>query len=118
MRTTTNTNAKNQTVPFFILRLPDGRIKALFTVPSNMAETLVIHPIFCRGGSFDLQIDAVNANPSRERSNYAVRSTTETIFISTIFCSPYPDETARAIAQRIAIRQEDPSPAVSHLFGR
>ena len=104
-------------MPFFILRVPDGRIKALFTVPSNMAETLVIHPIFCRGGSFDLQIDDVNVNQSRER-NYAVQSTTSTIFISTVFCSPYPDETARAIAERIAIRQEDPSPAVSHLFGR
>ena len=102
--------ARNKAVPFFVLHLADARFKALFTVPSGMAETLILHPILCRGGSFDLTIDLVSQNDSMQ--------STSTSFLSTEFSSSYPEETARAIAERIAIRQEDPSPAVSHLFGR
>jgi len=71
-----------------------------------MAEKLVNHPILCRGASFDLKIDVV-----------AVDTNTGTSFLSTEFSSPDPEETAQAIADRIFIRAEYPSPAISHLFG-
>jgi len=78
-----------------------------------MAENLVDHPILCRGASFDLTIDAVSQ--SREKTTAVQNSGTS--FLSTEFFSPNPEETARAIAERIAIRQENPSPNLSHLFG-
>ena len=97
-------------VPFFVLRLSNDEAKALFTVPSDVAEVLISHPILCRGASFDLKIDVV----SRERSS-SVRDS-DTTFLSTHFSSPDPEETARAIAERIAIRQANPSPNVN-FFG-
>lgn len=112
MTTATTTNIQSKTVPFFVLRVSTDRFKALFTVPSRMAEALVIHPILCRGASFDLKIDSVSR--SRERNLSAEPNSTT--FLSTEFSSPYPEETARAIAERLAIRQDGPSPAISNLF--
>ena len=112
--TTNTSNNSNKSVPFFVLHLSDDKVKALFTVPSDMAEKLVNHPILCRGASFDLKIDVVSQ--SREKTT-TVDTNTGTSFLSTEFSSPDPEGTARAIADRIFIRAEYPSPAISHLFG-
>mmetsp|Transcript_18389 Transcript_18389/g.37629 ORF Transcript_18389/g.37629 Transcript_18389/m.37629 type:complete len:134 (-) Transcript_18389:503-904(-) len=109
----TATTNSNRIIPFFVLHLSDDKVKALFRVPSNMAETLVGYPILCRGASFDLIIDVI----SQSRETATAGQNSRTTFLSTEFCSPDPEETARAIAERIAIRQEFPSPNVSNLFG-
>lgn len=123
MTTKTETKKSNKSVPFFILHLSGDKVKALFTVPSSTAEALVSYPILCRGASFDLSVDEVSQ--SRENTLLRIESirrdasfqNIDISFLSTQFSSPNPEETARAIAERIAIRQENPSPNVSHLFG-
>eukprot|EP00934_Nitzschia_sp_Nitz4_P007480 Nitzschia sp. Nitz4//scaffold3_size479765//374423//374822//NITZ4_000157-RA/size479765-augustus-gene-1.620-mRNA-1//-1//CDS//3329550929//7470//frame0 len=97
-------------VPYFVLRLADGKAKALFTVPTAMATALVIHPVLCRGSSFDLEIDVVSQGRKKQ-------SSTSTSFLSTEFFSPQPEQTAQAIAERIAIRIGSPSPGISQFFG-
>jgi hypothetical protein len=113
MTTNNTTSESNKCIPFFVLRLSDDKFKALFVVQASAAETLVSHPILCRGAIFDLTIDAVSQ--SREKVNALQHSGKS--FLSTEFSSPNPEETARAIAERIAIRQETPSPNISQLFG-
>ena len=93
----------NNIVPFFVLNISNDKVKVLFLVSSYAAETTVKYPILCRGASFDLAIDGVGGSCG-------------TSFLSTEFSSPNPEETARAIAERIAVRQESPPPDVSHLF--
>jgi hypothetical protein len=109
----TTTMNSNKNIPFFVLHLSDDKVKALFVVPSSMAKSLIKHPILCRGASFDLTIDVVSQSRAR---NTAVENS-GTTFLATEFSSPQPEETARAIAERISIRQENPSPNVAHLFG-
>lgn len=93
-------------VPYFILQLDDGQSRALFTVPSNAAKGLVVHPVLCRGSSFALDLH------DEERQKESA-----TAFLSTVFYSPTPEETAREIAERLSIRIGSPSPMVSQLFG-
>ena len=99
-----------QTIPYFVLRLNDGRAKVLFTVPSALAQSLSVNPVLCRGASFDLEIDRVSLVSQPQ-------SSTTTSFLSTEFDSPTPEETARAISERIAFRIGSPSLALSHFFG-
>jgi hypothetical protein len=101
----------SQTIPYFVLRLSDGRAKALFTVPSAIATSLAVNPILCRGASFDLAIDSVSLVQQQQQPS------TGTSFLSTEFDSPNPEETARAISERIAIRIGNPSVSLSHFFG-
>lgn len=88
----------HESVPYFVLRLDGsdqtsfGRVKALFTVPEELAEALSVHPILCRGSSFALEMDI------------AAPSSNKTTFLSTIFESRYPEETAQEISQRLAAR--------------
>jgi hypothetical protein len=115
-------------VPYFVLHLPDGRAKALFTVPSDMAEILVLHPIMARGACFHLNVDVVSLgrpiiqrgrrscsnNDGNENVDYSNDNAANigdgsavqvaTSFLSTEFISPRPDETALAISERIWIR--------------
>jgi hypothetical protein len=98
------------TIPYFVLRLNDGRAKVLFTVPSALAQSLSVNPVLCRGASFDLEIDRVSLVSQPQ-------SSTTTSFLSTEFDSPTPEETARAISERIAFRIGSPSLALSHFFG-
>jgi len=102
----------DKTVPYFVLHLSDEIVKALFVVESSMTEKLISYPILCRGASFDLAIDAVSK--SREKSPSLQNN--GTTFLSTEFSSPDPEESARAIAERIAIRQENPTPNFSNMF--
>ena len=104
-----NMTTTSSEVPYFVLHLSDGKAKALFTVPTQMAESLVVNPVMCRGSSFDLEIDVVSQG--RKKSSSA------TSFLSTEFYSPDPEETAQAISERIAIRMGSPSPALSQFFG-
>mmetsp|Transcript_20983 Transcript_20983/g.43206 ORF Transcript_20983/g.43206 Transcript_20983/m.43206 type:complete len:114 (+) Transcript_20983:118-459(+) len=113
MTTNAPTRNGNKIVPFFVLNLSDDNVKALFIVSSSAAETLVQHPILCRGASFDLTVDSVS---QFQEMGTAVQNS-GTSFLSTEFSSPNPDETAQAIAERIAIRQESPPPNISSLFG-
>ena len=95
-------------VPYFILDQDDGhKVKALFTVPSHLAKSLVEYPIMCRGACFDLHIDSVNGG-----SEY----NTESVFLMTEFESPHPEETASAISLRLASRVKD-SASRSNLLG-
>ena len=119
MTTTTNRNSNNnnKTVPFFVLHLADDRVKALFRVPSDIAETLIHHPILCRGSSFDLTVDVMSSqcrdkNDSDNNDNDDTTTMIHgTCFLSTEYSSPDPEGTAQAIAERIAIRIENPSTA-------
>ena len=94
-------------VPYFVLQLENGKARVLFTVPTELAPALSQHPIMCRGACFVLELDAAGSDPARS----------PTTFLSTVFESPLPDETARAISERIAIRIGDPSPGMSQMFG-
>ena len=118
MTTTTNRNSNNnnKTVPFFVLHLADDRVKALFRVPSDIAETLIHHPILCRGSCFDLTVDVMSSQcRDNDIDNNDNDDTTTmihgTCFLSTEYSSPDPEGTAQAIAERIAIRIENPSTA-------
>jgi hypothetical protein len=129
-----NSNSNNKAVPFFVLHLDDDRVKALFRVPSDISETLIQHPILCRGSSFDIKIDVVSSQ-CRDNDNDDTTTTMiqtnnnnnnndndnnagDTCFLSTEYSSPDPEGTAQAIAERIAIRIESPSTAsFSNLFG-
>jgi hypothetical protein len=93
-------------VPYFVLRKEGGKAAALFTVPADVAQHLTNYPIMCRGSSFDLVLDEQGSKGS-----------TSTAFLSTVFESPNPEETAREIAERLAIRIGNPSPVVSQMFG-
>lgn len=124
-------------VPFFVLNLSDGRAKALFTVPTDVAASLVEHPVLCRGASFDLAIDVVSRGRQRTPSSSraptittttaggkgkaaeaaeartpappgANTNTNATTFLSTEFCSPDPEGTAQAISERLATRMGGP----------
>ena len=110
-----NARARNtkKIVPFLVLHLSCDKVKAVFIVQSRMAGTLINHPILCRGACFDLRIDV----ESQSREESAVQQNGDKSFLSTEFSSPDPEETARAIAERIAIRQENPLSCVSNIFG-
>jgi hypothetical protein len=131
-----NSNSNNKAVPFFVLHLDDDRVKALFRVPSDISETLIQHPILCRGSSFDIKIDVVSSqcrdndnddttttmiqtnNNNNNNNNDNDNNVSDTCFLSTEYSSPDPEGTAQAIAERIAIRIESPSTAsFSNLFG-
>lgn len=99
-------------VPYFVLNLSDGKAKALFTVPTHLSESLIVHPVMCRGACFGLKIDVVS------QSSTSKSSKSPTSFLSTEFYSPDPEQTAKQISQRIAIRMGGPSPVLSQfLFG-
>lgn len=95
-------------VPFFVLNVDekghDGqknktiKSKALFTVPSHLAKSLVQFPVLCRGASFDLTIDTDSLGDVGD---------TTTCFISTTFLSPEPEELAHCISERLAARVTD-----------
>ena len=101
-----------QTVPYFVMRLQNGKAKALFTVPAHLATSLTVNPVLCRGSSFDLKIDSVSLGQDYEQA-----SSTSTTFLSTEFESPSPEETARAISERVAIRIGSPSPSLGNFLG-
>jgi hypothetical protein len=106
-----NSNSNNKTVPFFVLHLADDSVKALFRVPSDIAETLIHHPILCRGSCFDLTIDVVSSQCRDNDNDNTTTMIHGTCFLSTEYSSPDPEGTAEAIAERIAIRIESPSTA-------
>lgn len=78
--------------------------RALFTVPADVAVDLVVHPVMCRGSSFVLELEEQEGSST-------------TTFLSTVFTSPNPEDTAKEIAERLAIRIGNPSPMVSQFFG-
>ena len=94
-------SSKTNLVPFFLLNLEGGRTKALFTVPSNLALTLIRHPVLCRGAQFDLKLD------EGMDQKQAAKESSSTCFLFTIFESPHPEATAGAIAERLASRVTD-----------
>ena len=89
-------------VPFFVLNLEEGKTKALFTVPSHLAESLIVHPVLCRGAAFELKLDH-QSNEEQADEDYPQ----STCFISTVFTSPHPEATAGAISERLASRVTD-----------
>jgi hypothetical protein len=89
-------------VPYFVLHLDDGNSKALFSVPSHKAASLMKYPIACRGAFFDLCVDTASRDLQSSQQQFAGTS-----FLSTEFHSPQPEETARAISIRLASRMAD-----------
>merc|ERR1712130_198817 len=80
--------------------------------PSNLAETLIQHPVLCRGASFDLRLDqSSQQQQQRQRQHQPTQnsvggggSSNITCFLTTEFVSPHPEATAGAISQRLATR--------------
>ena len=85
-------------VPYIVMAVNDGKHKAVFGVPSEMASTMVQHPVLCRGGCFHLEIDAESEGDG------------STTFLSAVFDSIEAEKTAEAISSRLAIRLEEPVP--------
>jgi hypothetical protein len=97
-------------VPFFLLNLEGDKTKALFTVPSNLAETLIQHPVLCRGAAFDLKLDEEDIPQQQQRrstSSIIEQPPSSTCYLFAIFESPQPEATASAIAERLASRVTD-----------
>jgi len=88
-------------VPYFVLNMPGGKAKALFTVPEHVAKALIVHPILCRGAAFQLEIDVVSQGRRRADSS-------SSSFLSVEFESPDPEEAATQIAQRLSRRIHSP----------
>ena len=91
-----------ENVPYFVLPLEDGRAKAIFTVPEELAQSLIAHPILCRGSSFALQVDEASRRIMVAAQQQ--QSSHRTSFLSTEFYSHDPQDTALDISRRIAIR--------------
>jgi hypothetical protein len=92
------TNNDNKSIPYFVLDLGKFHAKALFSVPSDLALQLILHPILCCGSEFVLEIDA-----STSRSS-------DIAFLSCHYESADPDATAMEISKRLAKRVGDPKP--------
>mmetsp|Transcript_17280 Transcript_17280/g.23801 ORF Transcript_17280/g.23801 Transcript_17280/m.23801 type:complete len:111 (-) Transcript_17280:766-1098(-) len=92
-------------IPYTIRPLPEGLSRALFKVPSHLAEFLVSSPVTCRGASFDLHILCGENSADPHDKN----ESTDMTSIYTDFHSPKPSQTADAIAIRLAARLRDPN---------
>jgi hypothetical protein len=78
-----------------------------------MAEHLVQRPILCHGACFDLEIDVVSQGQKGHEN---------TCFLAAHFTSPHPEDTARAISERLFIRMGSSSspenmPSVAGILG-
>lgn len=82
-------------LPFQLIDLEDGRTKALFTVPADLAMSLTAHPILCRGSSFSLLLHRVDDDSSLSDDK---------CILFTEYFSPVPEETAQDIYARLTIR--------------
>lgn len=91
-------------VPYYVLPLEDGKAKAMFSVPSQLAESLTKHPVVCRGAFFELHLDTASQAMQQQSSR------TSMCFLSTEFDSPDPEGTAKAISSRLANRMADTNP--------
>mmetsp|Transcript_9186 Transcript_9186/g.27638 ORF Transcript_9186/g.27638 Transcript_9186/m.27638 type:complete len:116 (-) Transcript_9186:1473-1820(-) len=85
--------------------LRDGRTRATFDVPADLAPRLASVPIVSNGGIFELFI------ASDDNDDALVAPTDKgTARLCVEFYSPKPERTAGAIAERLAARMDDPSP--------
>ncbi|CAB9526059.1 expressed unknown protein [Seminavis robusta] len=99
-----SSSSRTNLVPFFLLNLEGGKTKVLFTVPSNLALTLIRHPVLCRGAAFDLKLDE---GYDQQEPDHPGEPSSTTCFLFTIFESPHPEATAGAISERLASRVTD-----------
>ena len=97
--------AANENVPYFVRSLDDeddnettttAPTRAVFTVPKELASQLALHPILCRGSCFELQVDEQSPKSGNSK----------TAFLSTVFCSPRPQDLALELSKRIAVRMD------------
>lgn len=105
-------------VPYFVLLLENNNnqndsnaltpssscryAKALFTVPTELAVALTAYPILCRGSAFELKVDAYASAESTPPTQGS--SGNQTTFLTTLLESPYPEDAAKDIARRLAMR--------------
>jgi hypothetical protein len=89
-----NAAAKVEPVPFTTAPCEgeDGKSMATFTVPEKLVPLMVKREVAARGSRFEL---AAGDAPGT---------------VTTTFISPMPELTAGAIAQRLAVRIQDPNP--------
>lgn len=97
-------------VPYHVLQLDDGRARALFTVPSHLAEALIKYPIACRSAFFHLHLDTTTATQALQPHRRQKQQTLSKRFLITEYDSPCPEETAKAISRRLANRMADTNP--------
>lgn len=71
-----------------------GDTQAIFEIPAELVSQIVTKEVSARGSRF-----ALTKGPAAEPST-----------VSTIFYSPTPEVTADAIAERLALRIQDPNP--------
>jgi len=90
---------------FYLLPLEGGNTKAIFLVPDNLSAILSQHPILCRGASFKLRIDdEVTLQDLIAESVGDPPCNSHTSFLSVVFYSPTPEETAAEIWKRLQHR--------------
>lgn len=97
----TSREAPQIVVPYIVMNLEEGKSKALFGVPKEMASTMTEHPVMCRGGCFTLEIDTSEAAKNADQ---------QTRFIAAIYESVDAEATAEEISNRLAVRLGDPVP--------
>jgi hypothetical protein len=108
-------------IPHYVMRLEDdhakknsnntGRrclAKALFAVPHEFAVALTAYPVLCRGSSFVLTLDAdaLTTKAAKTTTVGKMKQQRDTAFLSTVFESPFPEDTAKEIALRLTVRME------------
>ncbi|KAL7560063.1 hypothetical protein ACA910_016125 [Epithemia clementina (nom. ined.)] len=90
-------------VPFCVTtQIPGNRWKALFLVPIHLVNRLTKYPIVCRGSMFELRQEEIMFGSTS--SQLLIAEGSRTVFLKAEFVSPYPEELALAIAQRLTKR--------------
>jgi hypothetical protein len=100
-------------IPHYVMRLDDDATnnsnnkgpcrlaKALFVVPEEFVVALAAYPVLCRGSSFVLTLDpedALRKTMTKTTTAGKMKQQHSTAFLSTVFESPYPEDTAKEIA--------------------
>ena len=92
-------------VPFCVTtRVPGNKWRALFLVPIHLVDRLTKYPIVCRGSMFELHQEEIMFGSTSSRTLIAEGSST--VFLKAEFVSPFPEELALEIAQRLTRRIE------------
>jgi len=94
-------------VPYTLQELENGDTRALFVVPTSMAQDIATTSVSCRGSTFSFSSgEDVLAGTSTLLSSHPP----DRRVVCCDFYSPRPKETADAISIRLAQRIQDPLP--------
>eukprot|EP00978_Attheya_sp_CCMP212_P027019 scaffold90036_cov55-Attheya_sp.AAC.2 len=93
-------------VPYTLQELENGDTRALFVVPTSMAQDIATTSVSCRGSTFSFSSGEDAAGTSALLSSHPP----DRRVVCCDFYSPRPMETADAISIRLAQRIQDPVP--------